>query len=60
MKTWTVNEMIDELRKAKRNSKIEILDADTGYIIPQFDITWNKYRQVYVIEPCDYSDMVTA
>lgn len=59
MQEWTVGELLVELNKAPREALVRISDADTGWTIPKFTVSYHvKDRELWIF-PCDYEDMTS-
>ena len=55
-RTWTVHELIEELNSLTPHLKVNILDADTDYIIEKFSVIDCGDGEVTFF-PCNYNEM---
>lgn len=60
MREWTVGELLIELNKASRDALVRISDADTGWTIPMFTVSYHVKDNELWIFPCDYGDMTNS
>lgn len=55
---WTVSKLAQMLSHLPQDARIKLLDADTNWTIPVFQVIFNTKDQTLWFEPCDYGDMI--
>mgnify|MGYP001582436458 CR=1 FL=1 len=57
MKTYTVNELMQELLKAPPDAQVILIDADTSWHITKFEAKFDEKDGCFWFYPSDHSDM---
>lgn len=59
-KAWTTGELIEHLQMYHPETKLFLVDADTGWTIPKFEVIFDSVDRDVIINPCDYNEMISG